>query len=137
MSNLSKKSLFGPFRGYIMIFKVQFFKNHVLRPIKMIKKWPFLKGAHLGGENDQNLGNFSNRKLSSADSYGSLASSYLPQTRTSSLLKSHQDELFSNRKSFAGTRTSRYVFIWIKVHSLFEFQINNLDKAELLPLKFI
>ena len=63
------------------------------------------------GENDQNLGNFINRKLSSADSYGSLASSYLPQTRTSSLLKSHQDELFSNRKSFAGTRTSRYVFV--------------------------
>ena len=77
------------------------------------------------GENDQNLGNFSNRKLSSADSYGSLASSYLPQTRTSSLLKSHQDELFSNRKSFAGTRTSRYVFIWIKVHSIFEFQVKN------------
>ena len=77
------------------------------------------------GENDQNLGNFSNRKLSSADSYGSLASSYLPQTRTSSLLKSHQDELFSNRKSFAGTRTSRYVFVWIKVHSIFELQVKN------------
>ena len=77
------------------------------------------------GENDQNLGNFSNRKLSSADSYGSLASSYLPQTRTSSLLKSHQDELFSNRKSFAGTRTSRYVLIWIKVHSMFGLQVKN------------
>ena len=77
------------------------------------------------GENDQNLGNFINRKLSSADSYGSLASSYLPQTRTSSLLKTHQDELFSNRKSFAGTRTSRYVIIWIKVHSIFEFQNKN------------
>ena len=79
------------------------------------------------GENDQNLGNFINRKLSSADSYGSLASSYLPQTRTSSLLKSHQDELFSNRKSFAGSRTSRYVFVCIKVHSIIEFQVKNLD----------
>ena len=59
----------------------------------------------ISGENDQN---FNNRKLSSADSYGSLASSYLPQTRTSSILKSHQDELFSNRRSLVGTRTSRY-----------------------------
>ena len=39
----------------MMIFGVQFFKNHVLRPIKMIKKWPFLKGAHLAAENEQNL----------------------------------------------------------------------------------
>ena len=47
-------------------------------------------------ENDQNVGN---RKLSSADSYGSLASSYLPQTtRTSSILRPHQDELFLNRR---------------------------------------
>lgn len=61
-------------------------------------------GSTLTGstENDQNLGN---RKLSSADSYGSLASSYLPQTtRTSSILRPHQDELFSSRRSMLGRK---------------------------------
>ena len=57
-------------------------------------------------ENDRNLGNI--RKLSSADSYGSLASSYLPQTRTSSILKFHQDELFSSKRSMlTQNQTSR------------------------------